>query len=359
MQYKRERSSERNRERARRREAAKKKKRFLCLLGVLLWILVSVCVICIVQLRHKLRELNELLNQAGRPVVAEPDLLEAMSDSDEGAEATGKFTDDKWMSEDYADKCGLEYVERPMERSRREVLERLQELGADNPLIEDIWEKSASYPEKMLEALANNPEMADFVAGWQGAETNGTAGLTNREKEQEYPLFLQWDPRWGYVEYGDESCIGLAGCGPTCLSMVLYYLTRDETLTPDRIGTYSMRNGYYMSGTGTAWALFEDVAGLYGLSVRQPKASEWEMEAALDDGAVIILSMGQGEFTLAGHFIVVYGYDKNGFFVNDSNCVARSRKQWSYSEIEKQIKHMWIFSEDGSSMDGIVVDYYG
>ena len=68
----------------------------------------------------------------------------------------------------------------------------------------------------------------------------------------------------------------------------------------------------------------------YGIYVRQPKASDQEMKAALDDGAVIILSMGPGYFTAAGHFIVVYGYDSEGFMVNDPNCVARSRRQWSY-----------------------------
>ena len=45
------------------------------------------------------------------------------------------------------------------------------------------------------------------------------------------PLFLQWDPRWGYTEYGEDSFLGLSGCGPTCLSMVLYYLTGDKSLT--------------------------------------------------------------------------------------------------------------------------------
>ena len=169
-----------------------------------------------------------------------------------------------------------------------------------------------------------------------------SGALTRQEAEQEYPLFLQWDPRWGYGDYGDGSNIGLAGCGPTCLSMALYYLTGNEELTPDKMAEYSMENGYYISGTGTAWALLQDVPDKYGIAVSQPKAEEKTMKAALDSGSVIICSMGPGDFTAAGHFIVIYGYDKTGFLVNDPNCVARSRQTWSFADLKGQIKNIWV-----------------
>ena len=256
--------------------------------------------------------------------------------------------DTEESEEDYPDKCGLDRVDRPMQRSSREVLARLRELGEDNELIEDIVQNRSDYPERVLEALANNPEMADFVSHWNGLEKAASGGITDSEKMQEFPLFLQWDPRWGYVEYGDESCIALSGCGPTCLSMALYYLTDDEDMTPDKVGQYSMENGHYISGTGTAWALMEDMAAECGVDCRQSAATEEGMKEALDNGAIIILSMGPGEFTAAGHFIVVYGYDRHGFMVNDPNCVARSRSQWNYSELERQIKNMWVLSNESA-----------
>ena len=67
------------------------------------------------------------------------------------------------------------------------------------------------------------------------------------------------------------------------------------------------------------------------------------MKDALDAGRVIICSMGPGDFTAGGHFVVVYGYDSQGFLINDSNCVARSRQRWSFNRLEKQIKHMWSY----------------
>lgn len=245
---------------------------------------------------------------------------------------------------DYIARVGLDEVETPVKREPEEVAEKLGELAENNTLIKEILQNAASYPENMLEALANNPEMADFVTGYLTADGSVTGGLTEIEKQQEHPLFLQWDPRWGYVSYGDDSNVGLAGCGPVSLSMALYYLTGDETLTPDRIASYAMEHGYYMSGTGTQWALMEDVPRLYGLKADKPGISELFMKQELDAGHVLIAAMRQGDFTSAGHFIVIYGYDERGFRVNDPNCVARSKKSWSYETLGGQIKQLWSIS---------------
>ncbi len=245
--------------------------------------------------------------------------------------------------------CGLEDVGRPVKRNDREVLQRLKELSRDNELIKEIYDNADAYSGRMLEALANNPEMADFAAGYPTARKVAQGGFTDSEKAQEFPLFLQWDPRWGYVEYGDDGSIGLAGCGPTCLSMVCWYLLEDETLTPDFIAQFSMENGYYVWGAGTAWALLEEFPAMYGVEVGQPGINERQMKAALDQGCVLICSMSPGDFTTGGHFIVIYGYDKDGFKVNDSNCVARSRRSWSFEEIGDQIKQVWSYGFGGGA----------
>lgn len=248
---------------------------------------------------------------------------------------------------------GLEQVDRPRERTYSEILSRLKKLGKDNSAIEQVVENAGIYPQKLLEALANNPEMADFAVNYP--EKQGTVteeGLTDSEKAQKFPLFLQWDPRWGYISYGDDSVVGLSGCGPTALSMVLWYLTGNEELTPDKIAEYSMENGYYIQGTGTAWQLMEDAAGRYGIGVTQPEADDFTMRRALDAGNVIICSVGPGDFTTGGHFIVIYGYTKEGFQVNDPNCVARSRRVWTWEELEGQIKNMWVFGRNGAAGTG-------
>ena len=244
---------------------------------------------------------------------------------------------------DYVGSIDAVDVSKPVERTEEEVLKRLNELGQTDSVIQEIYENHSQYPKDLLAALANNPEMADFVAGYLNGNKGNVSGLTAAEKEQDFPLFLQWDPRWGYQPYGNGSCIGLAGCGPTCLSMALFYLTGDENLTPDKIARYSMENGYYVEGTGTAWALMEDVPKLYGIKVTKLSAEESNIRAILDNGGVVICSVGRGEFTTSGHYILIYGYDREGLIINDPNCVARSGKRWIFSDIRWQIKNIWAY----------------
>ena len=252
-------------------------------------------------------------------------------------------TKDTFAKDDYPARIEAIEVAAPVKRSREEIFSKIEALAADSAVIHEIWENRDAYPDNMLEALANNPEMADFVSGYPTSERQAQGTLTDTEKEAAYPLFLQWDPRWGYAPYGDDSCIGIAGCGPTCLSMALYALTRDASLTPAALADYSMQNGYYMSGTGTMWSLMNDVPPNYGVKVSNPGISDSVMKQELSAGKILICAMRPGDFTAAGHFIVIYGYDESGFFINDPNCVARSVKSWSYDQIGGQIKQLWSF----------------
>lgn len=337
---------------------------------LVVWVCIALCVTQIVQtvwIRTQINEQNEQISRTYNLVQTfHGEAMEAQSGFGGNPDSVGELEagtgDTLPMSQiqlaeevlSYAQQCGLDYVDKPQDRTARQVLERLDELGREDERIAAIRQNSGMYPDRLLEALANNPEMADFVEGYLGEHVAG--GLTDSEKQEEFPIFLQWDPRWGYASYGKNSCIAVSGCGPTCLSMVLYYLTGREELTPDVIGDYSMENGYYLPGTGTLWALFEDTAPLYGVYVSQPDPSEWEMRAALDGGAVLICSMGPGDFTAGGHFIVIYGYDEDGFLVNDPNCVARSRISWSYEQLSRQMKHLWVFE---SELDPPMYDYAG
>lgn len=264
----------------------------------------------------------------------------------EAGEKESKSTDDAGYS-DYVSTIGEVEVGKPVKRTWTETLQKLYKLGEKYPLIDEISQNNSLYPESMLTALANNPEMADYVAGYRKQDEDksmeAVSGWTEAEKEQEYPLLLQWDPRWGYQPYGNSNYIGVAGCGPTCLAMVLYYLTGNDMFTPDRIAAYAMANGYYVDGTGTAWALMKDLPQSYNIEVSELKITERALKGALEQGEILICAMREGDFTAAGHFIVIYGYDEKGFMVNDPNCVARSRKRWTYDEMGDQIKCVWSY----------------
>lgn len=233
-------------------------------------------------------------------------------------------------------------IEAPVRRTEKEVQSRLEELAKQDREFEEILKNMEDYPDVYLAALANNPEMLEYVKGYPDHIGNASGELSKKEKNEKYPLFLQWDSRWGYASYGGSS-IGISGCGPACLAMVSYALTRDVSMTPLKTAQYSEEQGYYVEGTGTSWNLMTSGAAAFGISGNELPLSEDRMKQELDSGHPIICAMGAGDFTTAGHFIMIYGYDEKGFFVNDPNCKARSGKKWSYQELEGQIKNLWSY----------------
>lgn len=244
----------------------------------------------------------------------------------------------------YIELYGLEEVDQPEKRTEEQVLQKLAELSEEYELVREVYENADLYSKNMLEHLANNPEMAAYVLGSLEADGSVTGGFTEKELEKEYPLLLQYDPRWGYFEYGGKE-MGLSGCGPTCLAMTVLALTDSEDVTPDKVAAYSMEKGYYVKDVGTAWALMDEYPALYGLTVEHPTLKEESMKAAIDEGKVLICSVKKGVFTAGGHFILIYGYDESGFMVNDPKCVARSNRTWTFDEFGSQLKRIWAIGE--------------
>lgn len=236
---------------------------------------------------------------------------------------------------------------KPEQLSESEAYRRLKKMAEEYPELEEIYEACESYPVKLLASLCNNPELHEYVKGYlsyQNGDTSvtGKAELTEAEKEQKYPLFLQWDKRWGYESYGDFN-IALSGCGPTTLAMAAVALTDDHTVTPDVVAAYSMENGFYVEGTGTAWSLMTDGCENFGLKAEEIVLDEIVMKNQLDAGKVLICSMRAGDFTSVGHFVMIYGYNDDGFFINDANCIYRSNRIWPYRELQYQIRILWAF----------------
>ena len=67
---------------------------------------------------------------------------------------------------DYVSSIKIENVEIPLQRTSLEIMQKISELGQENPVINDIYNNYSLYPENLLAALANNPEMSGFVAGY-------------------------------------------------------------------------------------------------------------------------------------------------------------------------------------------------
>lgn len=241
----------------------------------------------------------------------------------------------------YNEQIALDFVETPAKRTREEAIEKIHDLSRWYPALYFVYQNAELYPLELLLSGAGNPEMADFLYGYLTSDGSTTGGFTDQEQPENFPLFLQFDPRWGYLPYGSGGNVGSSGCGPTCLSMAIFYLTGDRTCTPDSIAQYSLDNGFYLDGVGTKWTLLTSYPKLFGLSSYQTSWSEANLKSELDKGRILICSVRPGDFTSSGHFIVIYGYDENGFKINDPKSVYRSGLSWTYTQIQDDIKATW------------------
>lgn len=197
-------------------------------------------------------------------------------------------------------------------------------------------------PEELVALLGRNPETEDFVISY----------LTEKDKEHEIdlseykdcskpPHLLQWDKRWGYEQYGD-GMMALTGCGPVCLSMAAIYTNADTGLDPLTVARYAENNGYYQAGAGTSWSFMTEGAKGLGIDSEEIPLVKSKIMGYLEEGRPIIASMGPGDFTTAGHYILFCGAEDGKIAVNDPNSIIRSQTLWSYEQLESQIRNIWV-----------------
>lgn len=216
---------------------------------------------------------------------------------------------------------------------------------------EDIEKLAAQdeYPESLLKLLEKNPETKDFVLNYpKNKDKHVDIDVSKEVKQGEIPLFLQWDERWGYENYGDDF-LALTGCGPTCLSMVYCGLSGDGTWNPYKTARMAENSGYYVSGAGSSWDLMTQGASQLGLTAEELIFDEEHIKATLEAGIPIICVVGPGDFTDSGHFLVLTGVDEDGkITLNDPNSKIRSKESWDISQLMSQIKNLWTYSYNGA-----------
>ena len=194
------------------------------------------------------------------------------------------------------------------------------------------------YPADLIGLLENNPETEEFVLQYPFRED--TMPDISGYSRDTVPLFLQWDPMWGYERYG-SSFLAVTGCGPTCLAMAGYYLTGDTNMTPGQIAVYAEEKGYYAPGYGSSWTLISEGSRELGLTATELPLVKKKIINALEAGNPVILAVGEGDFTTSGHYIVLTGVEEDGFRINDPNSIQRSQKIWTWKQLEGQIRNIW------------------
>lgn len=230
--------------------------------------------------------------------------------------------------------------------SDNEYVEKIKSTYSRTSKLETILKNIDVYPTTLLDALLRNSEIMDFVVEYTNHPQYGFENAKNIDISGDYtpgkiPLFIQWDARWGYEQYGTD-IMALNACGPTCMAMIYVGLTGDTSENPLSVAELCIENHYYYAGQGTSTEMITYGARKLGLSSAQLMATPQTVLDSLNAGRPVLVNVGPGDFTTYGHYIVLTGVAENGeITVNDPNSPERSAKTWPLDRIIEQSYSIW------------------
>lgn len=235
-------------------------------------------------------------------------------------------------------------VAKDMPADREAAIELLTQQAATDTEMQSIIDNIAIYPDDILRYLSVNSEMKQFAINYP-AKINITfdGDFSAEFTPGAVPLFLQYDEKWGYADYGKD-IVALRGAGPTCLSMAYTYLKQDGSMNPIKVADFATEKGYLQENGDTAWTLITDGATQLGLGSKELASNKEDMIDALKEGNVLICSVTPGDFSKVQHFILIREYKDGFFYVNDPASEARSQVGWDYKRLNSQIAKMWVIS---------------
>lgn len=181
----------------------------------------------------------------------------------------------------------------------------------------------------------------DFITGGSGAGDSYFGNIdasgdiitydTVENCQRRVVYYNQGEEPWGSMPYG-TSTIGDAGCGPTSMAIVISTLT-GQTVNPQMTCAYSISNGEYVSGVGTAHSFPTNAAHHWGLTCeRVGKDQMGYVVQSLKEGKMVVeiceayTITGSG----SGHFIVLTGVTRDGY-ITIADCASRERTGKVYS----------------------------
>lgn len=218
----------------------------------------------------------------------------------------------------------------------------IEALAVAHPEVQPMLDDPARWPADVAALLARNEEALDFVLAYPALKGAAPPDTLEEAARGSFPVLQQWDARWGCVPYGG-SILAITGCGPTALSVAACGLTGDAAFTPAAIAAWAQQQGY-ADASGTSWELMRSGCEHFGLYAQELSLTETAVFGVLEADRPIICSMRPGDFTTAGHFIVLTGVQNGQLRVVDPNSPARSAALWDYSRLAPQIKNLWAYN---------------
>lgn len=246
---------------------------------------------------------------------------------------------DTFSSDNFLD---FKYNLEPQKKTdvKEELIKNVEKAARKDKKAKWIYDNFYNLDDLYAYLAGNDPDTIEFIYNMHHDIENFDfyEGESVRLKRKT-PYFLQWDNRWAYNDLYPSN-IGISGCGPTSMAMVISRLTGDMKY-PNEIAVDAQN---FMNDGGMDWAFINHEASKFNLKVEDVALSEEAMVNALKDGP-LILSVSRGYFTLYGHILVIDSYEDGKFIINDPNSVKNSIIAWNYADIADQIKKIWKISK--------------
>lgn len=201
----------------------------------------------------------------------------------------------------------------------------------------------------VIQHAEGNPNVIHFLYLWGHniKESPAEFSYTQEEQDADIPLLMQWDYRWGFNNYGGGPA-ALTACAPTCMTMIGYGLTKDPAVNVKDMCAYSISQGYWVSGSGTAWTLVENAFPGYNITSSKISTDESTVRSALQAGHPVLINVGPGRFSAVGHFMVLAAVNDDGTFrLNDPNNLDNSSRSWEWSDLAGEITAAWSYTYNG------------
>lgn len=187
-------------------------------------------------------------------------------------------------------------------------------------------------------------------------------------------VYFQNDGRWKNMSYsakGENTTIGRAGCGITCMAMVIASLA-DKNVTPIDTCKWSLEHGYKALHQGTYYTYFVPQGKVYGIKITRlntsniykstTKSAEGIRNKAIEElkvGNWIIACMGKGTWTSSGHYVLCYGVNGNVIYINDPASTKPNRVNGNLNTWKEEVKYLWkveVIKPEKKEEDDEVVD---
>ena len=241
-------------------------------------------------------------------------------------------------------------------------------LGAHSYLTNEMvageyeWVKTnlaGSYMPYVIPHAEGNPNVIHFLyVRAKGGESPETFEYTDEEKNKAIPplgegvtglvpLIMQWDYRWAFNWYGGGPA-ALTACAPTCMAMIGFGLTGDESINPWQMFQYAENAGYWVPGSGTSWDLVLNAFPNHPITGQKISPDQYTITAELNAGHPVLINVGVGKFSAVGHFMILAGMDENGnFILNDPNNLENCSRTWPWEDLRSEITAAWSYTYNG------------